>query len=292
MKSSLPASAGIWRTNAGSCPGPSGVYEDAVRVFVSELDPELHLDALDAAQVVDFIVGQARLRSAASAGNLVVGLRSFLRFAFSQGLIDARLDLSVPTVATWRASALPRSLEPGLAERLVDSCDRTSTTGRKDCAILLCLWRLGLRGGEVAALCLDDIDWRAGELVVHSKGGRDERLPLPNDVGEAIAGYLRRGRPRHPSRALFLRSHAPLGPCTTGSVRWAVYRACDRVGVPRFGSHRLRHTTAADLLRQGASLEDVAQMLRHRNIDTTAIYAKIDLGALMTIARPWPGGAA
>jgi integrase/recombinase XerD len=127
---------------------------------------------------------------------------------------------------------------------------------------------------------------------VHGKGGRDERLPLPVDVGEAIAGYLRRGRPRSPSRALFLRARPPFGPLSPTGVRWSVYRSCDELGIARFGAHRLRHTTAAELLAHGASLEEVAQVLRHRSIDTTAIYAKIDAIALDAIALPWPGGAA
>lgn len=269
-----------------------GGYEFAARTFLRAMGPECRPDTLDAEQVTGFVLAQAERRSVASATNIVVGLRSFLRYAFVEGLVARRLDAAVPTVANWRASALPRALEPGVAERLVESCDRRTVIGRRNCAVLHCLWRLGLRVGEVAALSLDDLDWHAGEIVVHGKGGREERLPLPVDVGEAIAGYLRRGRPRSPSRSVFLRARPPFGPLSPTGVRWAVYQACDDLGIERFGAHRLRHTTAAGLLEHGASLEEVAQVLRHRSVDTTAIYSKINLGVLATVARPWPGGVA
>ncbi len=262
-------------------------YEQAARLLLRAVGPA-GLESLDAETVTTFVVDQAGRRSTASAGNVVVGLRAFLRFCFIEGLVARRLDVAVPTVAAWRASALPRAVEPGVAERLVASCDRRTALGRRDYAVLLCLWRLGLRVGEVAALELDDLDWRAGEILVHGKAGVDERLPLPVDVGEAIAGYLRRGRPRHACRSLFLRQRPPIGPLSPTGVRSSLYRACDKLGIIRFGAHRLRHTTAAELLKAGASLEEVAQVLRHRSIDTTAIYAKIDLDALATVALPWP----
>ena len=220
----------------------------------------------------------------------MVGLRSFLRFAYIEGLTPKRLDSAVPTVPRWRAGALPRSIDPKAVRRLLSSCDRRTAVGLRDHAIILCLWRLGLRAGEVVAMRLDDVDWRAGEVVVHGKGARDERLPLPVEVGESVAGYVRRGRPRHDAHALFLRANAPLGPLSGSGVRWVVYSACDRAGLKRVGAHRLRHTAAAQL-PQGASLEEVAQVLRHRSIDTTAIYSKIDLRALSAVAQPWPGSA-
>lgn len=266
-----------------------GRYQQVARLLLRTVGPA-GLELLDAETVTTFVVDEAGRRSAASAGNVVVGLRAFLRFCFVEGLVARRLDVVVPTVAAWRASALPKALEPGVAERLVASCDRRTALGRRDYAVLLCLWRLGLRVGEVAVLGLDDVDWRAGEIVVHGKAGADERLPLPVDVGEAIAGYLRRGRPRHQCRSLFLRRYPPIGPLSPTGVRTSLYRACDKVGIARFGAHRLRHTTAVGLLEAGASLEEVAQVLRHRSIDTTAIYAKIDLDVLATVALPWPGG--
>ncbi|HEY5248347.1 MAG TPA: site-specific integrase [Dermatophilaceae bacterium] len=264
-------------------------YEHAARAFLEAVGSPLRLDTLDARQVTRFVVHEAARRSTLSATNVAVGLRSFLRFAYVEGLTSQRLDSAVPTVPNWRAGALPRSIDPEAARRLVASCDRRTAVGRRDHAIILCLWRLGLRAGEVAAIRLDDINWRAGELLVHGKGARDEALPLPGDVGESIAGYLRRGRTGYESRALFLRATAPLGALSGSGVRWVVYLACDRAGLKRVGAHRLRHTTAAHLLQQGASLEDVAQVLRHRNVDTTAIYAKIDLRTLSAVAQPWPG---
>jgi integrase/recombinase XerD len=276
----------------GLRPSTIGRYEQAAQVFLRSMGPDFSLDTLNAEQVTKFVLAQAERRSSGSATNIVVGLRSFLRFAFVEGLVPRRLDMAAPTVANWRASALPKALELGVAERLVNVCDRRTIVGRRNYAVLHCLWRLGLRAGEVAALELEDLDWRAGEIIVHGKGGREERLPLPFDVGEAIAGYLRRGRPRSTSRALFLRAHAPFGPLTRSSVRWVVYRSCDQLGIKRVGPHRLRHTAAAHLLAHGASLEEVAQVLRHRSVDTTAIYSKIDTIALSAIALPWPGALA
>ncbi len=275
----------------GLQPGTIGNYEHAARLFLDAAGPEVRLDVLDARQVTRFVVEEAGRRSADSAATVVVGLRSFLRFAYIEGLTPKRLDSAVPTVPRWRAGALPRSIDPKAVRRLLSSCDRRTAVGLRDHAIILCLWRLGLRAGEVVAMRLDDVDWRAGEVVVHGKGARDERLPLPVEVGESVAGYVRRGRPRHDARAVFLRANAPLGPLSGSGVRWVVYSACDRAGLKRVGAHRLRHTAAAQLLQQGASLEEVAQVLRHRSIDTTAIYSKIDLRALSAVAQPWPGSA-
>ncbi len=276
----------------GLRPGTIDRYEHAARTFLRAMGEGFDLGTVAAETVTEFVLAQAERRSVAAATNIVVGLRSFLRYAFVEGLVTHRLDMAVPTVANWRASALPRALEAGVAERLVGACDRRTAVGRRNYAMLLCLWRLGLRVSEVAALALVDLDWRAGEMVVHGKAGREERLPIPVDVGEAIAGYLQRGRPRCTSRAVFLRVRAPFGPLSPTTVRWAVYRSCDQLGIERFGAHRLRHTTAAELLGHGVSLEEVAQVLRHRNVDTTAIYAKIDVNALSTIALPWPGAVA
>lgn len=161
--------------------------------------------------------------------------------------------------------------------------------GRRDFAILTLLARLGLRAGEVASLRLDDLDWRSGELVVHGKGSSTDVLPLPSDVGEALAGYLQRGRPATPARTVFLRVRAPLGPMTARGVISVVGQAARRAGLGTIGAHRLRHTCATELLRSGSSLEAVAQVLRHRDLSTTAIYAKVDRTALAALALPWPG---
>jgi integrase len=177
-------------------------------------------------------------------------------------------------------------------DRLVHSCDQGTRTGRRDHAILLLLARLGLRAGEVAALELDDVDWRQGELVVHGKADRRERLPLPMDVGAALASYVRWSRPRTTSRRLFLRVQAPLVGLSGDVVTRVVHAACRRAGVALVGAHRLRHTAATEMLRQGSGLAEIGQVLRHRSPFTTALHAKVDGGALQVLARPWPGGAA
>ena len=195
------------------------------------------------------------------------------------------LASAVPTVAGWRRS-LPRV-------PLLGSCDRESETGRRDYAILLVLARLGLRAGEVAALGLDDVDWRAGELVVPAgKTRRRDRLPLPGDVGAALASYLRGAPERGGSRSLFVRVVAPRGALSSNGIKQVVRHACERAGLPGFGAHRLRSFAATEVLRAGGGLVEVAQLLRHRSISTTAVYATVDRDRLAALAKPWPGGAA
>ncbi|MHB8342268.1 MAG: tyrosine-type recombinase/integrase [Mycobacteriales bacterium] len=264
-------------------------YVPAARLFLSGLDgangPDLA--ALAAADVSLFLARECQKRSVSGARDLVCALRSLLRYLHLAGLIVAPLVWSVPSIADLRDRSLPRGLDPPVVRRLLASCDRRRLTGRRDYAILLLLSRLGLRAGEVAAITLEDIDWRAGMLVVHGKGNREDALPLPTDVGEAIVSYLRR-RPRCQCRALFLRVTAPqqgLNRCTVG---WVVRAACDRAGLARVGAHRLRHTAATGMLRAGASLAEIGQVLRHREQKTTAIYAKVDYAALRALARPWP----
>jgi integrase/recombinase XerD len=217
-----------------------------------------------------------------------------LRYLHVVGVIEKPLVWAVPSVADLRDRTLPRGLEPAAVTRLLASCDRRTLIGRRDYAILVLLSRLGLRAGEVAAIGLDDIDWRAGLLLVRGKGSRQDVLPLAVDVGEAIVSYLRY-RPRCECRALFLRVTAPRQGLNRSTVAWVVRAACDRVGLPRVGSHRLRHTAATEMLRAGASLVEIGQVLRHREQRTTALYAKVERKALRTLARPWPtqaGGAA
>jgi integrase len=185
---------------------------------------------------------------------------------------------------------LPRGISRADARALLDSCDRRRALGRRDYALLLVLLRLGLRRGEVAGLTLDDIDWRAGELVVHGKGGREDRLPLPADVGAAIAAYLRRGRPASARRELFLQARAPYAPIAAGTVAWTVRRACRRAAIPEVGSHRLRHTMACEMVGAGVPLVRIGQVLRHRSLQSTAIYARVDVDQLRQLAAPWPGG--
>jgi integrase/recombinase XerD len=194
-------------------------------------------------------------------------------------------------VAGWRLAGLPRAIGLHDVARLLASCDRRSTFGRRDFAVLSVLSRLGLRSGEVAALELADIDWRAGEIVIRGKGRRQERLPLPVDVGDAIAGWLRRGRPRCESTKVFTRVRAPHRGLSAGGVTAIVAAACARAGLPAMRAHRLRHTAATEMLRGGASLAEVGQVLRHASVLTTAVYAKVDRSGLRSLALPWPRSA-
>lgn len=265
------------------------VYDRTAALFLETVGGTDAVGALDAATVTGFLLEATEGKSVAWSKAMVFGLRSVLRFFFAEGLIACRLDRAVPSVAGWRKASLPKAVDARDVNRLVARCDRRTAVGRRDFAILLLLWRLGLRAGEVSTLNLDDIDWRDGEVVVHGKGNRKDRLPLPVDVGDAIAAYLRRGRPITICRAVFVTASAPIRPLSAGGVRTAVRYACRRAGIAEFGSHRLRHTTATQLLREGSSLTEIAQVLRHENLDTTSIYAKVDDCALLEVARPWPG---
>jgi integrase/recombinase XerD len=251
----------------------------------------LDLQRVGARDVTAFLVAR---RETVRGREVVTALRSLLGFLALEGLVEGDLAAAVPSVASWRLAGIPPTLAPGQAQLLLSSCDRSSVLGRRDFAILTILARLGLRRGELAALSLDDIRWRAGEIVLSNrKRARRETLPLPIDVGEAISEYLRGGRPAGAlTRCVFVRGHAPLGGLSGAGVGSVVAAACDRAGIDRVGAHRLRHSVASDILRAGAGLEEVGQVLGHRLPRTTAIYAKVDLRALRLIARPWPGGVA
>ncbi len=267
-------------------------YVLAVRPFLAgqERDGgELDLSGLSAADVVAFVVQRCPLQSRGAAKMTVTGLRSLLGYLHLRGVIGGPLGDAVPSTASWRLSGLPRALEPEQLAALLGSCDRGSSTGRRDYAILLMLARLGVRAGEVAALRLGNVDWHAGELVIVGKGRRSERLPLPADVGEAIVDYLRAGRPATAQdRSVFVRVRAPHLGLTSGGVTQVVVAAAKRAGLGQIHAHRLRHTAATQMLRAGASLEEIGQVLRHRQALTTAIYAKVDRDALRGLARPWP----
>jgi integrase/recombinase XerD len=268
-------------------------YVDIVRPFVESRvreSGELELWDLQAGDVLGFLLEHAGQRSRHSAKALVTGLRSLLGFLHVSGLVARPLASGVPSVAGWRLAGLPRALSGEQVQALLNSCDLSSVAGRRDFAILTMLARLGVRRGEVAALKLDDIDWHAGELAITGKGNRVERLPLPADVGEAIARYLRNGRPAFSGREVFVRLKAPRAALTPGGVTQVVVSASKRAGIGEVTAHRLRHTAATELLRQGAPLTEIGELLRHRSVLTTAIYAKVDHDRLVELAQPWPEG--
>jgi integrase/recombinase XerD len=270
-------------------------YERTAWLFLSgRVDPDGGgLERVTAGEVTGFVLAECRRRSVRMTRALAASLRGLLRFLYLEGLTASDLSAAVPAVAGWRGASLPKALAAGQVARLLASCDPTTAVGRRDFAILTVLSRLGLRAGEVAALELGDVDWRAGEIVVRGKGDRHERLPLPADVGDALVDYLRHGRPAREDRHLFLRARAPFGPLTggDGAIGMLVRSACKRAGLPPVGVHRLRHTVASEALRAGAPLEEIASLLRHRRHATTTLYAKVDWIGLRELARPWPGGA-
>jgi site-specific recombinase XerD len=241
--------------------------------------------------VIRFVHRIAQSKPSPSAKFTITGLRAFLRFLFVQGRTATDLTPSVPTVPHWKVTAIPRSLKDHEVESLLRSCDRTTVVGKRDYAVLCLLARLGLRAGEVAAMTLDDIDWRAGELTVRGKGGTRERLPLPAEVGQAVAAYLREARPPCATRRLLVTARAPFhefaGPTTVCRI---VEQALKRAGLnpAQRGAHLLRHSLATALLRRGASLQEIGDVLRHRHPATTQIYAKVDVAALQALAQPWP----
>jgi integrase/recombinase XerD len=258
--------------------------------FGSGLATLSHLCARD---VVGFVRRQAPRLHPKRAKLLTSALRSFLQYARYRGEVKLDLAAAVPIVANWSMSSIPRAIGTDAVRQLLASIDRRTAMGRRDYAILLLLARLGLRSGEVTFLELDDIDWNVGQLSVRGKSGPRSDLPLPPEVGKAIAAYLRRGRPRCTSRRVFLRAKAPLcgfrGPGGVGSI---VRHRLQRAGVdaPTYGTHQFRHGLATEMLRQGASLDEIGEVLGHHHPQTTKIYTQVDLEALRTLALPWPGG--
>jgi len=238
------------------------------------------------------VLSEAARRSPGSLNNVTTGLRALLRFLYLHGDTEAQLVDAVPVAPGWRDHGLTCAVAPSDVARMLDGCDRRTTAGCRDFAILTVLVRLGLRSGEVAALSVDDIIWQLGELTVTGKGNRRDRLPLPVDVGQAIADYCRDGRRNGGCRSLFLCSQAPYGGLSRSGIAQVVARACERAGLPRIGTHRLRHSAATGMRAAGAPLFEIGQVLRHRHVATTALYAKDDLEALAVVARPWPGGGA
>jgi len=270
-------------------------YLDMVRPFVQgRLSADCRaFERLTAADIICFVVTRCPRQSRGAAKRTVTALRSFLRFLHLDGVIEESLVSAVPSVAGRRLVGLPKGLAPDQVRRLFASCDDTTRRGCRDIAILTMLVRLGMRSGEVAKLLLDDIDWRAGEIIVRGKANSIERIPLPPDAGRAVAQYLQRGRPvSAQGRTVFVRIKAPHRHLSSCGVSNVVADAAKRAGLGRIHAHRLRHTAAMQMLRAGASLPEIGQLLRHRRALTTAIYAKVDRDTLRTIARPWPGDAA
>lgn len=271
-------------------------YDKSARLF---LGPRVEsagggsgVEGLSAADVTAFLLHECSRVSIGSAKGRVSELRSLLRFLHLQGLAPASLAAAVPGVAGWSGARLPMAPSAGQVAAMLEACDRSELVGRRDFAVLTLLARLGLRSAEVAGLELEDLDWRGGEIVIRGKGRRTDRLPLPVDVGDAMAAYLAGGRPQVACRRVFLRGRAPLTGIAAGSVSSIVRMACGRAGIAPVGAHRLRHGAAAEMLRQGAPLAEIGQVLRHRDLATTALYAKVDRAALLSVAKAWPAGVA
>ncbi len=272
-------------------------YTPVARSFLSERFPKgaLHFQRITAADITAFVQRQATLVTSKRAQLVVTALRSFLRYLFLRGLVAIDLAACVPTIATWSLSNVPRFLAGEQIQKILGSCDQKTTIGKRDYALLLLLARLGLRAGEVVALTLDDFDWEAGLVTVRGKGKRVAQMPLPSEVGTAIADYLSTGRPPvFQSTRVFIRAKAPLtGFANSVTICSLVDRALERAGVESEyrGSHVFRHSLATGMLNHGGSLDEIGDLLRHRHPDTTRIYAKVDLVSLRSIALPWPGGS-
>ena len=281
-------------TERGLVPVTGLGYVNRLRPFLDRrmAAGELALGGLTPADVTAFVVAWCPCLNSGVAKLTVTALRSFLGFLHLDGVTERSLVPAVPTVLRRRLAGLPKGLEPDQVRRLLAACDAGTAVGRRDLAILTLLVRLGLRRNEVARLGLDDIDWRAGTIRMRGKGNCHEQLPLPPDVGRQLVEYLRHARPADAQgRTVFVRYFAPhhaLGPSRVSGI---VADAARRAGLGRVHAHRLRHTAATELLRAGASLPEIGQLLRHRRVETTAIYAKVDRDTLRLIARPWPEGA-
>lgn len=248
--------------------------------------------ALQAEDVIEFVKRQAAQLSPARAKAATTALRSFFRYLRYCGEIQLDLAAAVPTVPNWSMTGIPRAIAPDHLQAVLVHCPRDTPVGRRDYAILMLLTRLGLRAGEIASLTLDSIDWETGSIAVVGKGNQAGSLPMPTEVGEAIADYLRHGRPTNNSRALFLRVCAPIrGLGAAQTVTTIVGAAIKRTGIetPHRGTHQFRHALAADMLRHGATLTEIGSVLRHRHIKTTSLYAKVDFAALRPLSLPWPG---
>jgi len=270
-------------------------YLPIVRRFLSKnfRNSNIIPEELTSQDITQFIIRHAHISIPGRAKLMVTALRSFFHFLYQRGQIATDLAKCVPTVANWDLSALPKFLKPEEVECLLQSCDQSTPIGQRDYAVLLLLARLGLRAGEVVHMVLEDIDWEKGEIIVRGKSPRQDRLPLPQDVGEALATYLVHVRPKCSSRRVFIRMLAPYqGFSCSSAIRDIVRRAFRRIGLHRknMGAHLLRHSLATRMLHHGASLGEIGEILRHKLPQTTEIYAKVNIVALRALAKPWPGG--
>jgi site-specific recombinase XerD len=267
-------------------------YENTARRFLrqqlGDVD-EVDLTGLTGAQVTSFLLGECARCSVGAAKGRVAELRSLLRYAYLRGLTPLPLAAAVPPVAGWHNTRIPPTLSAASVTALLDSCDRSTPVGTRDFAIMMLVARLGLRSIEVARLELGDVDWRHGEVVIRGKARRLDRLPLPVEVGTAVTAYLTEARPTTACRRLFVTCRAPRQPIRADLVGDVVERACRRAGLAKVGPHRLRHGLATQLLASGVALTDISQVLRHRDLATTAVYAKVDLASLRQVAHDWPG---
>jgi site-specific recombinase XerD len=278
------------RTQRGVQPQTLQNYRRHLLALLTELGDEP--EQFDAARLRLFLLASPQPRSAAWVKTRANALRMFLRYLSAHGRCRPGLEAALPRVAQWRLATLPRYLPPEDVERVLRTCEGSTARRIRDKAIVLLLARLGLRAGEVATLRLQDIEWSEGTFRVIGKSRREAKLPLPQEVGDALLRYIRAVRPAVPSEYLFCTLIAPWRPITRYVVKAVAAQAIRRAGVraPSFGSHVLRHSAATGLLRQGASLQVIGEVLRHRSVDTTAHYAKVDVGLLQEVVRPWPGG--
>lgn len=283
------------RSELGLVPTSIIRHLPVIRRFLREVCPAGASDLGEISQedVTRYIQRHARDRSAASGKAMCWSLRAFLRYLHHRGLGPRALAGCVPSIRQWKLASLPTYLSAAQVQKVLDGCDRTTALGRRDYAILMMLAKLGLRAGEVATLTLDDIDWRFGEMLVRAKGRQRARMPMPPDVGAAVVAYLCDGRPTSSCRRLFLRSPAPnVGFASGGAITMIAKTALERAGIRGYahqGAHIFRHSLATELLRSGATLSEIGQLLRHESHDTTRIYAKVDIEALRTLGLPWPG---
>ncbi len=272
----------------GLVAGTATSYVSVARLLLDEhADPVEFLRDFDSSDVMRFVTRQCRVRNAPY---VACGLRSFLNYCHLSGLTASSLSGAIPSVASWRLAALPTGPSIDQVHALLKSCDRNTNTGMRDFAVLTLLARLGLRAGEVAAMQLDDLDWRNARVLVRGKGARLDTLPLPVDVGEALGDWLER-RGSCATTNVVVRVHAPRVALSSSGVSCVVRRACRRAGLTVFSAHRLRHHCASDMLAAGSNLGEIAQILRHHSLITTTLYAKVDRHTLLGVAQPWPGAS-